>query len=91
MVRDNDIVAIFHGIHRVMKAEKILKEAGAEILLIPTPRELSSDCGLAIRFVPAERERVLKVLAEADLNPVELYRRSGRDYELLLSSAGNPG
>ncbi|WP_305044178.1 DUF3343 domain-containing protein [Geoalkalibacter sp.] len=80
MVRENDIVAIFHGIHRVMKAEKILKQAGADILLIPTPRELSSDCGLALRFAPSEQERVLAVLAAEGLSPVELYRRSGRDY-----------
>lgn len=83
MVRENDIVAIFHGIHRVMKAEKILKQAGADILLIPTPRELSSDCGLALRFAPSEQERVLAVLAAEGLSPAELYRRSGREYLLL--------
>ncbi|WP_305043170.1 DUF3343 domain-containing protein [Geoalkalibacter sp.] len=83
MVRENDIVAIFHGIHRVMKAEKVLKQAGADILLIPTPRELSSDCGLALRFAPPEQERVLAVLSAEGLSPVELYRRSGREYLLL--------
>ncbi|MDO3378806.1 DUF3343 domain-containing protein [Geoalkalibacter halelectricus] len=83
MVRDNDIVAIFQGIHRVMKAEKILKEAGAEILLIPTPREFSSDCGLALRFEPREQERVLALLAQADLSPVELHQRTGSGYQRL--------
>ena len=52
MVREGDFVAIFHSIHRVMKAEKVLKQEGAPILLIPVPRQLTSDCGLAIRFPP---------------------------------------
>lgn len=80
MVQENDYVAIFHSIHKVMKAEKILKGDGAKILLIPVPRELTSDCGLAIRFSPDERERVMRVLAEADLLPPEMFRRQGRSF-----------
>lgn len=80
MVRENDVVAIFQGIHRVMKAEKVLKEAGVDMLLIPAPRELSADCGLAIRFSPALKDQVLQVLERADLSPTELYRRSGHEY-----------
>lgn len=83
MVRENDIVAIFQGIHRVMKAEKILKEAGVEMLLIPAPRELSADCGLAIRFSPELRDQVLQILEKTDLTPTELYRRSGHEYHRI--------
>ena len=50
VVEDGDCVAIFQSIHKVMKAEKILKGHELEILLIPVPRQLTSDCGLAIRF-----------------------------------------
>lgn len=80
MVQENDYVAIFHSIHKVMKAEKILKREKADILLIPVPRELTSDCGLAIRFSPAERERVMGILAESDLLPPEMFRRQGRSF-----------
>lgn len=83
MVRENDLVAIFHSIHRVMKAEKILKLAGADILLIPVPRQLTSDCGLAIRYAPAERERVEAVLEREKLAPSELYCREGSAYRRL--------
>lgn len=83
MVRDNDIVAIFHSIHRVMKAEKVLKAAGADILLIPVPRQLSSDCGLAIRYADGQRARVEGVLGAEKLLPAELYRREGKGYRRL--------
>lgn len=75
MVRDNDYVAIFHSIHRVMKAEKILKQKGLEMLLIPVPRQLTSDCGLAIRYAGESRGEIEAVLFEENLPPEELFQK----------------
>jgi len=83
MVKDQDFVAIFHSIHRVLKAEKALKAVGEEFLLIPVPRQLTSDCGLALRFSPDHRAHILAQLAIDDLSPVEVYQRQGRDYVLI--------
>lgn len=80
MVNDNDYVAIFHNIHRVMKAEQLLKQARLAILLIPVPRQLSSDCGLALRFDEAARAEVLALLRREALLPAELYRRNGKEF-----------
>jgi hypothetical protein len=80
MVKENDYVAIFHSIHRVLKAEKILKDAGVDFLLIPVPRQLTADCGLALRFSPQFRHHLLQVLADADLTPAEIYQRCGDAY-----------
>ncbi|PNU18545.1 hypothetical protein C2E25_17110 [Geothermobacter hydrogeniphilus] len=83
MVKKGDLVAIFHSIHRVMKAEKLLKSADADILLIPVPRQLSSDCGLAIRIAAEDRARVLALLDEARLSPVELHKKQEGGFESL--------
>lgn len=83
MVNVGDYVAIFHSIHRVMKAEKQLKREKIEILLIPAPRELTSDCGLAIRYSEAVRPDVMRVLAAEALVPAEVYRRLEHDFELV--------
>jgi hypothetical protein len=80
MVKENDFVAIFHSIHRVLKAEKVLKLAGVDFLLIPVPRQLTSDCGLALRFSPDAKEALLGVLATADLRPAEMYQRRSSAY-----------
>ena len=80
LIKEGDHVAIFHSIHRVMQAEKVLKEKQARILLIPVPRQLSADCGLAIRYAAGDRELVEALLAEADLVPAEVYRKEGEDY-----------
>lgn len=80
MVRDGDLVAVFNSIHRVMKAEKLLKERRLEILLIPAPRVLSSDCGLAIRYAEAIRHDVESALAEAGLLPEECHQKRGEEF-----------
>lgn len=83
MVNDGDCVAIFHSIHRVMKAEKVLKGAQLEILLIPVPRQLSSDCGLAIRFPLRQRGEVEAALAATGLAIAELWQKESGRYSQL--------
>ncbi len=80
MVNDGEYVAIFNSIHRVMKAEKTLKELRLPILLIPAPRALASECGLAIRYAEVDRAAVEGALAEAGLTPEEIYVKQGAEY-----------
>jgi hypothetical protein len=84
MVRDGEYVAIFNSIHRVMKAEKLLKEQKLPILLIPVPRVLASDCGLAIRYGAADRERVEQLLAAAGVPAEEVYLKEGKQYQRVV-------
>jgi hypothetical protein len=80
MVNDGDYVAIFNSIHRVMRAEKLLKERRLRILLIPAPRALKSDCGLALRYGDADREAVEGVLEGEGLLPEEIYVKRGEGF-----------
>ena len=80
MVNEGDYVAIFNSIHKVMKAEKILKQERIPMLLIPAPRSLSSDCGLAIRYGSADRQQLESLLLAAALLPEEIYLKSGERY-----------
>jgi hypothetical protein len=57
-------VVLFHSTSHAVRAEKVLTLARFEIKMIPTPRQLSSDCGVALRFRRTEGERVAAVLAE---------------------------
>lgn len=88
MVADGDYVAVFHSIHRVMKAEKLLKGMRFAVLLIPAPRVLSSDCGLALRYGPDDREAVERALADASLAPVEIFVKQGDTY-VAVEPAGS--
>jgi hypothetical protein len=80
MVQEGDYLAVFNSAHRVMKAENILKARGLSILLIPAPRQLMTDCGLALRISPDIRDEVIRILTEEQLLPAFINRFSGGRY-----------
>lgn len=65
--------AVLEAIHYVIKGEKILKSAGLGIDVIPVPREISSDCGMALEFSCQDRDRVEHLLADGDITVVGIY------------------
>ena len=58
-------VVLFGTSSAAMQAEAILMKAKFEIKLIPTPRELSSDCGISLRFSWDQKSEVEKQLERA--------------------------
>ena len=60
-------VILFHTTSSVMRAEKLLKRAGHNIKLIPTPRQFSSDCGISLRFEWPGHEEIVSLLEEANV------------------------
>jgi hypothetical protein len=61
-------VALFYSTSLAIRAEKIAKNAGIDVKLIPTPRHLSSDCGTALRFRAKDKDIIIKVFEEAKLD-----------------------
>jgi hypothetical protein len=57
-------VVLFHSTAHAIRAEKVLQRAGFKIKMIPTPRQISSDCGMALRFGRAEEGQVAATLEE---------------------------
>lgn len=43
-------IIAFDSTHHAIGVEKIFKEAKKEVLMIPTPREISSSCGLSLKI-----------------------------------------
>jgi hypothetical protein len=80
MVQEGDYLAVFNSAHRVMKAESLLKSRGYSILLIPAPRQLMTDCGLALRISPDIRDEVMGVLHEVQLMPAFVNKYVGGLY-----------
>ena len=63
------------SVHQVMKAEKVLKEKGILVDLIPVPREISSDCGVALEFPEEAMREALKILEEHKMRSVDCFAR----------------
>jgi hypothetical protein len=43
-------VALFRSTSAALRAEKVLNNHDLPVKMIPVPRELSSECGIALRF-----------------------------------------
>jgi len=74
-------VFLFSSIHQVMRAEKMLKGKGMEIDLIPVPREISSDCGVAIELPLELREEALRFFEENKISISECYTKNPKGRE----------
>ena len=57
-------IFVFQSIHFVLKAEGYLRKAKINLEIIPTPRHVSSDCGMSIKINSAEVEQAKTILSE---------------------------
>ena len=65
-------IATFHSTHAVLAAEKLLKGEGfGGIRLVPVPSQVSSDCGVTIRFLTADVARAAPLLRERLAEDIE--------------------
>lgn len=57
-------VITFFGAHHALKGEMILSKNGIIVLLVPGPREISPNCGTALRFDYTRKEEVVVLLEQ---------------------------
>ena len=67
-------VVLVHTTSAAMRSEKILLQAGVSVKLIPTPRQFSSDCGIAVRFAWEQAEPVKTLLDAARVGVSSVQR-----------------
>ncbi len=74
----------FFASHHAIRAETVLKRNGLPAQLIPGPKELSPNCGVALRFEYAQRDCVLSVLAAKNvrIDGVHFYRSRTDDWNV---------
>jgi uncharacterized SAM-binding protein YcdF (DUF218 family) len=68
-------VILFESTRHAIRAEKLLKEVGFKIKVIPTPRKYSSNCGVSISFPAEDAEKIAAYLKEKAVpfaGPLEL-------------------
>lgn len=61
-------VVLFKAVSYALKAEKILKQEDLPNKLIPVPKQISSDCGVCLRF----EQNIQNQIEAALLNKVEI-------------------
>jgi hypothetical protein len=74
-------VILFDSIHYVLAAERIFQEHKVWCDLVPVPRDLSSDCGMAVEFRRRDLPAVRSVLADPRVRLRRVYRPSSGGHE----------
>lgn len=66
-------VILFASTHFAIRAEKLAKEKGFAVKLIPVPRHLSSDCGVCLRFSWDQKKEIEEALNQAGVRRESIY------------------
>jgi hypothetical protein len=56
-------VVLFKSVNHALMAEKVLKTEGIPFKLIPVPKQISSECGICLRFASNSEEQILQALS----------------------------
>jgi hypothetical protein len=73
------ILFTFISVHHTLKAEKILQAAGVRLDIIPTPRSITTSCGMSIVLNAADVEGAEEEILKAGVQIAGRYQRCGSD------------
>jgi hypothetical protein len=86
MIRMNDFgIITFQSTHHAMRAERILTQEGIKTKTIPTPRDITLSCGIAIRIAVDDLETIIELKRSGKLEYKELHHLRVVDGKRALS------
>jgi len=62
------ILFLFESTHAVITAERSLKSSNIQFKIIPVPRTISSQCGMAIEAEKSANQIISEILAKNKIN-----------------------
>jgi len=87
-MNEDKICAItFLSVHDVMKAEKLLLKINLPIRIIPVPKQVSPECGMALQVDCAKLIEARRVLASMAGRMKNAYRIEGSAFHPLEDEA----
>jgi len=74
LMKDNYSVVIFYSTSAAIRAESLAKKVNLKVKLIPVPRNLSSDCGICLRFNNEDKPKIEKILQDGKVEYENIYK-----------------
>jgi hypothetical protein len=71
-------IILFHSSSSAMQAEAVLQKGNFTVKLVPTPRQLSSDCGVSLRFDWDCNQDVARLLEKMHVSIAGIHRMPGK-------------
>lgn len=76
-----EIILVFASNTEVLNVEDTLEELGLSFELIPVPKEVNPNCGLAISFAAENEMENLDAIKAAHFNPIASYMHRGDEFK----------
>lgn len=64
----------FYSTHYALKAEKVLKDNGFTVDLVPVPRKLSSNCGISMSLSWGNKANAVEILKSNNVRIEKIHR-----------------
>lgn len=81
-------VVTFNSTQCALLGEKNLVEKNVDLIVIPTPREISAECGLALKFFCRDLELVRRELAGAGVDTGGFYKLDKTEKGTTVAEVG---
>jgi hypothetical protein len=79
-----ELVLVFASNTEVLNAEDRLEAGNFKFALIPVPKEVNPNCGLALSISGENASAINQALAQAGLNPLSIYQRRGENWNIVF-------
>ena len=66
-------IVSFNSTQYAMRADKLIRENNITSTTLPTPREITASCGISIRFLKEDLEKVSSILKNNSVEFKGLY------------------
>ncbi|ADK17283.1 MULTISPECIES: DUF3343 domain-containing protein [Clostridium] len=76
-------VVTFKNTHGAINGEKILKEQGIDVNIMPTPIVITKSCGISIKIDSKDIDTVKSLINEEKLTIKNIYERSSLGYKQI--------
>ncbi len=77
---DRDLLLVFGTVQRVMRAERATRKQQLDVDVIPTPRAVSSECGMVLEGRTDQARELLNALETVGLIPESAWRLQGETW-----------
>ena len=67
-------IVSFNSTHHAIRTDKILSQSGVTSTTLPTPREITASCGISIRFLFNDIEKVSEISKENDIEYKGIFK-----------------
>lgn len=75
---------VFKNTHDAIQGEKVLKEEGLNVIIMPTPTYITKSCGISVRFNTSDVEKVKEIVGQDKMEIKNMYHKTDEKFVLEI-------